>query len=694
MRIAWDLLSPSMWALLLAIPPAIVLLYFLKLKREPLEVPSTYLWTKTVEDLHVNSIWQKLRKNLLLFLQLLLLLFAILACLNPSWRGTSLEDDRVIFLVDNSASMSATDVGKSRLEEAKRQVSALIDEMKSSDNGMIIAFSDSDGARTIQSYTNNKRLLKRKVEGIKPTHRKTDLKKALRFAAGLANPGRNAFEDTDAAAADAMPASLFILSDGRVNQLPDFSLGNLKPTYIPIGKPEATNVGVAAFQSAKNPEKPGETQVFASVRNYGAEASDVELTLYVNDEMKDAQTLKVDADAQGGVEFNLQNIESGVLRLSLDVKDDLKVDNEAFAVLDVTQRARMLLVTQGNLFLESAFTTDRIKKYADVKITTPEYLDGEEYKKEAADGTYDLIIFDECAPATTQLMPYSNTVFFGQLPPNSTSKDGEEGETEETAADSGTTDDESVATSLRGWSSEGKVAGPIIIDSDQSHPLMQFVNMGNVLIGEAYPLTPPKSATTLLDSDVGPIMAISTRDSVQDLVIGFGLIGRTEDGGEYFNTTWVRNDPSYPVFIQNLLAYLGGVSEQSSQSIYQPGQMIQLRLDTPSKRLKMKAPDGSNLEVGRGRSGAFSFTAKNDIGIYELTDPAVPDVTHRVAVNLFDEVESNIPPVQELKLDEHVKVAGSAGVQRTRKESWKYLVLLALIVLLAEWYIYNRRVYL
>ena len=188
------LLSWWQWLLLLSVPPLIVMLYFLKLKREPLEVPSTYLWSRTVEDLHVNSIWQRLRRNLLLFLQLLLITLAILACLNPNWRGTKLEDDRLIFLVDNSASMSATDVGASRLEEAKRQVSALIDEMTSSDNAMIIAFSDEDGARTIQSYTNNKTLLKRKLQSIKPTHRRTDLKKALRFAAGLANPGRNAYE--------------------------------------------------------------------------------------------------------------------------------------------------------------------------------------------------------------------------------------------------------------------------------------------------------------------------------------------------------------------------------------------------------------------------------------------------------------------------------------------------------------------
>ena len=69
-----NMLSWWQWAILAAVPPAIVLLYFLKLKRRPLEVPSTYLWHKSVEDLHVNSIWQRLRNNLLLYLQLAVVL--------------------------------------------------------------------------------------------------------------------------------------------------------------------------------------------------------------------------------------------------------------------------------------------------------------------------------------------------------------------------------------------------------------------------------------------------------------------------------------------------------------------------------------------------------------------------------------------------------------------------------------------
>src|SRR3982750_2368695 len=129
-----NMLSWWQWGLLALIPPAIFALYFLKLRRQPLEVPSTYLWKKTIEDMHVNSLWQRLRQNLLLFLQLLLVALAMLALMGPGWQGTKLEGDRFIFLVDNSASMSATDEkdAKNRLDEAKKVVGGMIDQMSSS----------------------------------------------------------------------------------------------------------------------------------------------------------------------------------------------------------------------------------------------------------------------------------------------------------------------------------------------------------------------------------------------------------------------------------------------------------------------------------------------------------------------------------------------------------------------------------
>ena len=108
------------WLVFAAVPPLIFLLYFLKLRRSPLQVPSTYLWAKTVEYLHVNSLCQRLRNNLLLWLQLLAVGLLALSCFNPGCDGTELSGDGILLIVDQSASMCETDTpeGVSRLGDA------------------------------------------------------------------------------------------------------------------------------------------------------------------------------------------------------------------------------------------------------------------------------------------------------------------------------------------------------------------------------------------------------------------------------------------------------------------------------------------------------------------------------------------------------------------------------------------------
>src|SRR3954453_14482411 len=130
------------WAVLAGIPVAIIALYFLKLRRQPLQVPSTLLWRRSLEDLHVNSLFQRLRRNLLLFLQLLAIFLAMLALAGPRIHGTSGQGQRYVLAIDNSASMSATDVAPRRLSKAKEAAKQVVRGMEGDDVAMVISFAD------------------------------------------------------------------------------------------------------------------------------------------------------------------------------------------------------------------------------------------------------------------------------------------------------------------------------------------------------------------------------------------------------------------------------------------------------------------------------------------------------------------------------------------------------------------------
>ncbi len=681
-----NMLSWWQWAVLAMVPPAIVALYFLKLKRRPLEVPSTYLWHRSIEDLRVNTIWQRLRRNLLLFLQLLLVLLAMLAVLRPGYQGAKLSGDRFIFLIDNSASMQATDVEDSRLAEAKRAARGVIELMKPHDVAMIVSFADT--ARVEQMFTDNRRQLLRGLEKIKPTERATSLAEALKVASGLANPGRSANDATDVQVAQAMPATLYIFSDGKFPET-NLSLGNLEPVYRPVGSDTATNVGVAIFTVRRNESQPDRLQAFARVENYSAREASVSLELWLDKTMIDAAEFQVAAGASYGFERDLGTVDSGLLRLKLtDVAfaagdgtagDQLALDNQAWAVIGRPRPANVLLVTAGDEALEFALTTELASQLATLTIEPPAFLRDEKsgYQRQAAAGAYDLVIYDDCRPKT---MPQANTFFIGTLPPV---------EIEKPARRKGAPP---VKQPL--WKAGAKVTGPRIIDVDPSHPLTQWLQLDDVLVAGARPLEVPASGSTLIDSHLGPLLAIAPREEFEDLVLAFPFVEEfvSEDGSreKYVGTNWPIR-PSFPIFVLNLLQYFSGEQSGLDSLSVRCGEPVTLENPLPGQALEVRTPGGERVKLPAGGLGKVTFGGTAKQGVYQVRSRG--KTINRFAVNMFRPSESEIGVRREIRVG-HVAVKGQSDAwQAARRELWKWILLAGLVVLMVEWYVYHRRVY-
>jgi hypothetical protein len=674
-------LSWPQWLLLTAIPPAVLSLYFLKLKRKRLEVSSTLLWRKTLEDIHVNSIWQRLRKNLLLYLQLAFLALLILACLRPGWSGQDRIGERRIYVIDNSASMQATDTSPSRLDIAKEKVKSLLSETATDDVGMVIAFSDRADVR--QGFTKDKARLLAAVDSIQPTNHPTDISEALRAAAGLANPGRSSFDNlSDIQVADAIPATVYLLSDGGFGDLGDSDLGQLQVEFLPIGETGTANVGVLSFAVQRNEDKKNKLEAFARIGNFGDEPVEFTASLEINGELVDASSVKVAAKQETGLLFELEQIEEGELKLTLDHEDALSIDNIAYAAIRPNKPISVLLVTPGNSALETALTTGRCQRIANVRVESPTFLTDAAYLANDTESLFDLIVFDQCAPTK---MPESNTLFMGSKPPFL-------GETKKEAGESTKPADAALDESTRSveWKF-GPSSGPVIIlDVNRSNPMTQYLEMGSVAIIEGMTVTPPESGTVLMTSDSGPVFAVAPRGPFQDAVLGFGMLQSTSEGINV-NSDWGIKR-SFPVFVYSAVEYLGGGITEASAPTVLPGNAIGLTLSNRFDNYRVVSPTGQKIELSRNKESRFTFTQTDQVGMYSVFADELERPMERFCVNLFSGRESELAVSSAIQMGAE-KIEATSNFVRARQELWRWILGLGLVLLMVEWVIFNRRIF-
>ncbi|MCC9603469.1 BatA and WFA domain-containing protein [Stieleria sp. JC731] len=655
-------LLPWQWAVFAAVPVGIILLYFLKLRREPIEIPSTYLWSRTVEDLHVNSLFQRIRQNLLLVLQLLAVLLAALAMLRPGQQGEESDLSRKVFLLDASASMMAEDVEEeSRFASAKKMIRDQIDQMQDQDTAMLITFSDR--AEVLQSFTSDRGRLRSALDRAQVTNRPTDIIGALEAADGLANPRRSseAGDVNDIQVADPLPADLMIFSDGGFRDVAEFNVGNLVPTYIKVGTENPRNVAITAFSADRNVERTGDAQAFVTVVNFGKQSESLNASIYVDGQWRDSEALTLEPDEEGSLTFQLaEQGEAAALEVRLEssdgeqrFSDDLSIDNFAYAGLRPMRTVSVLVITEGNRPLELGLTTESAAKVCIADFQAPSYMETPEYTARATAGLDDLIIYDRCAPKT---MPLTNTFSIASLPNEQWAWSSEPGQT-------------------------------ILVDIDRTHPIMQYLELFSLLIFEGRSVTGPTGTRELVGADSGSVLALAPRDGYQDLVLGFAIVTNDESGIPQTNTNWFA-ERSWPVFILNILRHLAGAADATSASSFLPGDTVRLRVESQIDEVQIARGNGTPEAVPAGQSGSVEFVDSEMPGIYRVV--AEEKLVDLFAINLFSRLESSIIPRSEFEIG-YEKIE-TAGTIETRYEYWRWLLVVVLVVIATEWWLYNKRI--
>ncbi len=611
----------------IAIP--IILLYMLRLRRREVVISSTFLWQQLLQDNEANTPWQKLRRNILLILQLIILALLVLALARPFVTVPAVSAAQTALLLDASASMNASDQpdGATRYEQAKQRALEVIDTMSAGSIMTVINVSSNVDVRV--PYTGDRQQLRAAIESAEPGMGQGDWLTALTLAA---EGGRGAQD-----------FSIVIIGDGGIgeaNNLPAVTLpGDV--SFISVGQSDQ-NVAISALASRDVPG--GTPELFAQLTNYGSADAEVVFTLradgdtipltsaiYTVRARTSLPIVSTEAFAQPFTRLEAQ-LTSSVNSPSADY---LEIDNNAYAVASTASTRRILLVTENNLFLEQVL---RSQPGIEFFKTLP--------GRALPTQPYDLYIFDNNVPAG---LPTGDMLFIN--PDQTTSLFTVGGEVDEVGILSLERDDERLA----------------------------FVDFGSVNILQYRQVQPQNWAQVLIRAGSDPLFFAGDTTGRQVGVLAFDL--RNSD---------LPLQITFPVLISNLLEWYAPSGAIAGGTAFDVGSTVQIRPPFDAETVRVTAPDGAAevIEVDRE---SLAYTATQQPGIYTLEVLAGNEVTQTqyFAVNTFAASESDITP-REITIG-GVTIDGQPREELGQREYWSLIALLALLFLLIEWYVYHRQ---
>jgi Ca-activated chloride channel homolog len=323
----------------LAVP--LVALYFLRLRRRKVVVSSLLPWHALLRDEKLATPFHRLRRNLLLLIQLLVLLLLVLAFARPAVDTEAAGYRSVVLVVDASASMGATDVAPNRLGAAVALATDLVDALGPADEVMVVRAGPSTAVAL--PFTRDHAAAARALASLAPTEAEATLEEGVSLALSLARSRPD--------------VQVVVLSDGGPRPLGTVDGSGASVRFERVGRSDR-NAGIVALDLRRSPVSELDQQLFVTVRAFGAEPMDGTVEVYLEQRLVGLRNARLDPDAPVSMVFDLPPDGQGDLEVRLDAADDLlAADDRAVAVLRPLG-ARRVLVVGGDPLLEKILAND------------------------------------------------------------------------------------------------------------------------------------------------------------------------------------------------------------------------------------------------------------------------------------------------------------------------------------------------
>jgi Ca-activated chloride channel family protein len=348
--------------------PLIILLYLLKPRRQEMMVPSTYLWEQVQKDIEASNPWQRLKKNLLLLLQLLVAALLVMALTRPYLPVAQDSARHLVVVLDCSASMAASDVSPSRFDEARRVAGKMADQLGPGDCMTLITMEEKPGI--LVSASRDRKEIKRLLDELRPNSGSADLEPVLAIVSAMLKNDNN--------------ISLLVLTDGGVKPLEN-QIKLSCPVKVELMGKSSDNLAITTLATRHQGSR---VLTLARVQNFSNRNIESDIELRAQGSLIDVRSLVMKPGEVRDIIWEELPPGVEVIEARLSVQDIYSRDNQVWAVVQAADKNRALLISRGNIFMEKALN---LCPALDLYRTSPEnYLQQNEH--------YDLYVFDGWLP--------------------------------------------------------------------------------------------------------------------------------------------------------------------------------------------------------------------------------------------------------------------------------------------------------
>lgn len=632
-------------AVALATLPVILGLYILRLKRKKVTVSTNLFWRQVLEDVEANTPFQRLRYSHLLLVQLLIALLMVLALMNPAITYSSTRGLDTVLVVDTTASMGATELGSTRLANARKQIDQLIAEKAKNDRIGIIAAGRSP--QILASVTADTALLKAAVEQLVPEPNGGQLTQSADLALQLIAEAQakdrelNKGAQLPSMAGDAQGQVVFFTDDPVQLETPPESAIPVRWAVQPFGLADTTNAALIAANFTNADLVAGTMTLFLTTAYVGPNAIEAELRITKGGTLLDLRKLTLNPGEEESHLFDGVPLEAGRYELELipleevntgeKIEDALETDNRAYLVYENQDKFSILILSRNGIY------GLLLSQLENVEVFQRDLSGG------VPDSGFDLIIVDGDlplnAPPANYLIIHSNN--HELLPVNIV----------------------------------GEATTPIVSDWKATDPLLRFVNPQTFKINKMMEVEPKEWGRVVLDTNLGP--AIIYGEQGQQRVVYWAFDPFMSD---------LPFKATFPIMLSAHVDYFR--SRRGEQTL---ASADLLRFSTPASSVEVARPDGTHDTIS-AQAGEELAIAADQLGFWTLSATVGEGTyTRDFGVNLFDPGESLLPSGESFAGD--TGLATFEQAKRGTHSQWRWVALAAIIFLLGEWWIYHQRIF-